>query len=134
MRQSRLRPDSKPLGRNHERIFCCLFAAAAYFFPRPLTGAREKSNPTDAAADLRDVPGPRSSRFAELRAYAKKAMRREIWSSWQVRDIDIGKAHIGIGMVLTAASSTSRAAGFGRRSTTGQRGLSHQSPGRRHSS
>ena len=59
--------------------------------------AQDKINPTDPQPTCRMCPGyylPES----ELLAYLKKA-RDEKLVDQQVRDIEIGKAHIGIGMV-----------------------------------
>src|SRR5260221_11470435 len=75
--------------------FLFAFAAAA-FFPAALT-AQEKINPTDPQPTCAMCPGTLVP-LAELEAYAKKAIAEKLVDQ-QVRDIDIGRAHIGIGMV-----------------------------------
>src|SRR5467141_2529421 len=75
--------------------FLFVFAAAA-FFPVALT-AQEKINPTDPQPTCAMCPGTLVP-LAELEAYAKKAIAEKLVDQ-QVRDIDIGKAHVGIGMV-----------------------------------
>jgi mannose-6-phosphate isomerase-like protein (cupin superfamily) len=75
--------------------FLFAFATAA-FFPAALT-AQEKINPTDPQPTCAMCPGTLVP-LAELEAYAKKAIAEKLVDQ-QVRDIDIGKAHIGIGMV-----------------------------------
>ena len=70
--------------------------AAAVCFPAALM-AQEKINPTDPQPTCRMCPGtviPHS----ELEAYTQKAKAERLIDQ-QVRDIDIGKANIGIGMV-----------------------------------
>ena len=54
-------------------------------------------NPTDPQPTCAMCPGTLIP-LAELEAYAKKAVAEKLVDQ-QVRDIDIGKAHIGIGMV-----------------------------------
>jgi len=69
-------------------LFMCL--AVALF-------AQGRSNPTDPQPTCRMCPGefiPAS----ELQAYTQKAIAEKL-TDQQVRDIEIGKAHIGIGMV-----------------------------------
>jgi mannose-6-phosphate isomerase-like protein (cupin superfamily) len=59
--------------------------------------AQERVNPTDPQPTCNMCPGtyiPRS----ELQAYTKKAMAEKL-TDQQVRDVEIGKAHVGIGMV-----------------------------------
>src|ERR1700704_658855 len=75
--------------------FLFVFAAAA-FFPASLT-AQEKINPTDPQPTCAMCPGTLVP-LAELEAYAKKAIAEKLVDQ-QVRDIDIGKAHIGMGVV-----------------------------------
>ena len=75
--------------------FLFLFAAAA-LFPSALT-AQEKINPTDPQPTCAMCPGTLVP-LAELEAYREKAIAEKLVDQ-QVRDIDIGKAHIGIGMV-----------------------------------
>jgi mannose-6-phosphate isomerase-like protein (cupin superfamily) len=59
--------------------------------------AQEKINPTDPQPTCNMCPGTVIP-LAELEAYTKKAMAERLIDQ-QVRDIDIGKAHVGIGMV-----------------------------------
>src|SRR2546425_1058207 len=75
--------------------FLFVFAAAA-FFPAALM-AQEKINPTDPQPTCAMCPGTLIP-LAELEAYKEKAIAEKLVDQ-QVRDIDIGKAHIGIGMV-----------------------------------
>src|SRR3989442_6757423 len=75
--------------------FLFAFAAAACF-PAALM-AKEKINPTDPQPTCAMCPGALVP-LAELEAYAKKAIAEKLVDQ-QVRDIDIGKAHVGIGMV-----------------------------------
>ena len=75
--------------------FLFAFATAA-FFPVALT-AQEKINPTDPQPTCAMCPGTLIP-LAELEAYTKKAVDENLLDQ-QVRDIEIGKAHIGIGMV-----------------------------------
>src|SRR6266571_2009708 len=75
--------------------FLFVFAAASCF-PAALT-AQEKINPTDPQPTCAMCPGTLVP-LAELEAYAKKAIAEKL-TDQQVRDIEIGKAHIGIGMV-----------------------------------
>jgi mannose-6-phosphate isomerase-like protein (cupin superfamily) len=59
--------------------------------------AQVRVNPTDPQPTCNMCPGtyiPRS----ELQAYTKKAMAEKL-TDQQVRDVEIGKAHVGIGMV-----------------------------------
>jgi mannose-6-phosphate isomerase-like protein (cupin superfamily) len=59
--------------------------------------ARTKINPTDPQPTCNMCPGTYISR-SELQAYAKKAIDEQLLDQ-QVRDIEIGRSHIGIGMV-----------------------------------
>ena len=61
----------------------------------PMAGAQV--NPTDPQPTCRMCPGTYIPR-AELEAYTKKAIAEKLVDQ-QVRDVEIGKAHIGIGMV-----------------------------------
>jgi mannose-6-phosphate isomerase-like protein (cupin superfamily) len=54
-------------------------------------------NPTDPQPTCRMCPGTYIP-LSELEAYTKKAIQEKL-TDQQVRDIDIGKAHVGIGMV-----------------------------------
>jgi mannose-6-phosphate isomerase-like protein (cupin superfamily) len=59
--------------------------------------ARAQINPTDPQPTCAMCPGTYIPR-AELEAYTKKALDENLLDQ-QVRDVEIGKAHIGIGMV-----------------------------------
>ncbi len=59
--------------------------------------AQAKVNPTDPQPSCNMCPGTYIP-VAELEAYRQKAVKENLVDQ-QVRDIDIGKAHIGIGMV-----------------------------------
>ncbi|MCS6765740.1 MAG: AraC family ligand binding domain-containing protein [Candidatus Protistobacter heckmanni] len=72
-----------------------LCAAPLAFAPAAV--AQEKINPTDPQPTCRMCPGTYIP-VAELEAYTKKALAEKLLDQ-QVRDIDIGKANIGIGMV-----------------------------------
>jgi len=66
----------------------CIVAALA---------AQQKINPTDPQPTCSMCPGHYIP-LSELQAYTKKAIDERLLDQ-QVRDIEIGKAHIGIGMV-----------------------------------
>jgi len=59
--------------------------------------AQAKINPTDPQPTCNMCPGTYIP-LSELQAYTKKAIDEKLLDQ-QVRDIDIGKAHVGIGMV-----------------------------------
>jgi len=59
--------------------------------------AQGRINPTDPQPTCAMCPGEYIA-ASELRAYTKKAIAEKL-TDQQVRDIEIGKAHIGIGMV-----------------------------------
>ena len=59
--------------------------------------AQAKINPTDPQPTCNMCPGHYIP-LSELQAYTKKAIAERL-TDQQVRDIEIGKAHIGIGMV-----------------------------------
>src|SRR5690242_16637364 len=59
--------------------------------------AQSAINPTDPQPTCRMCPGTVIP-LAELEAYTRKAIAERL-TDQQVRDIDIGKSHIGIGMV-----------------------------------
>jgi mannose-6-phosphate isomerase-like protein (cupin superfamily) len=59
--------------------------------------AQTKINPTDPQPTCAMCPGYHIP-LSELQAYTKKAIEEKL-TDQQVRDIEIGKAHIGIGMV-----------------------------------
>lgn len=77
-----------------KKLLLVLVAAAC--FPAALL-AQEKINPTDPQPTCNMCPGTVIP-LAELEAYTKKAMAERLVDQ-QVRDIEIGKAHVGIGMV-----------------------------------
>src|SRR3981081_4494335 len=66
----------------------CIVAALA---------AQQKINPTDPQPTCNMCPGHYIP-LSELQAYTKKANDERLLDQ-QVRDIEIGKAHVGIGMV-----------------------------------
>src|SRR5215510_5139177 len=74
-----------------------LFAVAALACIAAISGAQAQVNPTDPQPTCNMCPGTYIPR-AELDAYTKKAIEEKLVDQ-QVRDIEIGKAHIGIGMV-----------------------------------
>ena len=59
--------------------------------------AQSKINPTDPQPTCEMCPGTYIP-LSELDAYTKKAIAEKI-TDQQVRDIDLGKGHVGIGMV-----------------------------------
>jgi mannose-6-phosphate isomerase-like protein (cupin superfamily) len=59
--------------------------------------AQERINPTDPQPTCRMCPGTHIP-VSELEAYTKKALAEGLIDQ-QVRDVEIGKAHVGIGMV-----------------------------------
>ena len=59
--------------------------------------AQGKINPTDPQPTCRMCPGYYIP-LSELQAYTKKAIDEKLLDQ-QVRDVEIGKAHVGIGMV-----------------------------------
>src|SRR5438876_3170310 len=87
-----MEPDTK---EEPMKNFLFVFAAAA-IFPAALM-AQEKINPTDPQPTCAMCPGTLIP-LAELEAYKEKAIAEKLVDQ-QVRDIDIGKAHIGIGIV-----------------------------------
>jgi mannose-6-phosphate isomerase-like protein (cupin superfamily) len=72
-------------------------ALAAYLVITPSLMAQAKINPTDPQPTCNMCPGTYIP-VSELEAYTKKAIAEDLLDQ-QVRDIEIGKAHIGIGMV-----------------------------------
>lgn len=81
------------------------FVAAACF-PGALM-AQEKVNPTDPQPSCNMCPGTVIP-LSELEAYTKIAMEERLIDQ-QVRDIEIGKAHVGIGMVYRGKLDKPRA-------------------------
>jgi mannose-6-phosphate isomerase-like protein (cupin superfamily) len=74
-----------------------LFALITVVLAAGSLGAQGKVNPTDPQPTCNMCPGTYIP-LAELEAYTKKAIAEKLIDQ-QVRDIDIGKAHIGIGVV-----------------------------------
>jgi hypothetical protein len=70
---------------------------AALTFAMASAPAQAQVNPTDPQPTCTMCPGTHIS-GAELESYTKKAIAEKLVDQ-QVRDIDIGKAHVGIGMV-----------------------------------
>jgi len=70
--------------------------AVALFLAAPLMG-QGKINPTDPQPTCNMCPGTYIP-LSELQAYTQKAIAEKLLDQ-QVRDIEIGKAHVGIGMV-----------------------------------
>ena len=68
-------------------VICCVAALSA----------QAKVNPTDPQPTCTMCPGTYIP-LSELEAYTKKAVQEKL-TDQQVRDIEIGKAHVGIGMV-----------------------------------
>jgi mannose-6-phosphate isomerase-like protein (cupin superfamily) len=85
-------PDSEEV---HMKNFLLVLAATACV-AAPLM-AEGQINPTDPQPACNMCPGTLIP-LAELEAYTKKAIAEKLVDQ-QVRDIDIGKAHVGIGMV-----------------------------------
>ena len=73
-----------------------LVLTMAAYFVAPVM-AQRKINPTDPQPTCSMCPGTYIP-LSELEAYTKKAIAEKLVDQ-QVRDIDIGKAHVGIGMV-----------------------------------
>ena len=83
--------------KNEVRMKNFLFVVAvALFLAAPLMG-QGKINPTDPQPTCNMCPGTYIP-LSELQAYTQKAIAEKLLDQ-QVRDIEIGKAHIGIGMV-----------------------------------
>ncbi len=60
-------------------------------------GAQSRVNPTDPQPTCNMCPGQYIP-LSELQAYTKKAVDEKLLDQ-QVRDVELGKAHVGIGMV-----------------------------------
>jgi len=73
------------------------FALATCLVITPSLMGQAKINPTDPQPTCNRCPGTYIP-VSELEAYTKKAIAENLLDQ-QVRDIEIGKAHIGIGMV-----------------------------------
>ena len=74
-----------------------LFALGLVALVAVVVVAQAKINPTDPQPTCAMCPGYHIP-LSELQAYTKKAIEEKLVDQ-QVRDIEIGKAHIGIGMV-----------------------------------
>ena len=81
----------KSIFRSFPTILCLMVGAPA------LAQDPVRINPTDPQPTCTMCPGTYIP-AAELEGYARKALAEKLLDQ-QVRDIDIGKAHIGIGMV-----------------------------------
>ena len=77
------------------KAILCTSAALAVVFTTAT--AQAQVNPTDPQPTCTMCPGTHIA-VAELESYTKKAIAEKLVDQ-QVRDIDIGKAHVGIGMV-----------------------------------
>ena len=74
-----------------------LFGCVATTFVVATLVAQGKVNPTDPQPTCNMCPGTHIP-LSELEAYTKKAIAEKL-TDQQVRDVEIGKAHVGIGMV-----------------------------------
>jgi mannose-6-phosphate isomerase-like protein (cupin superfamily) len=74
-----------------------LVLIAIAFAAVPLMAQAQKINPTDPQPTCNMCPGTYIP-LSELEAYSKKAIAEKLVDQ-QVRDVDIGKAHVAIGMV-----------------------------------
>lgn len=74
-----------------------LFGCGAAVCVVAALGAQGRVNPTDPQPTCNLCPGTYIP-LSELEAYTRKAMAEKL-TDQQVRDIDIGKAHVGIAMV-----------------------------------
>src|SRR6186713_1782929 len=86
-----------------ERMRIAFVFAAAVGLTTALL-AQGKVNPTDPQPSCNMCPGTYIP-LSELDAYTKKAMAEKLVDQ-QMRDIDIGKAHVGIGMVYRTRLDT----------------------------
>jgi mannose-6-phosphate isomerase-like protein (cupin superfamily) len=74
-----------------------LFGCGAAAFVVATLVAQGRVNPTDPQPTCNMCPGTYIP-LSELEAYTKKALAEKL-TDQQVRDVEIGKAHVGIGMV-----------------------------------
>jgi mannose-6-phosphate isomerase-like protein (cupin superfamily) len=81
----------------HSRAKMALLAVGVMAGAAAATIAQSKINPTDPQPTCNMCPGTYIP-LSELEAYTKKAIAERL-TDQQVRDIEIGKAHVGIGMV-----------------------------------
>jgi mannose-6-phosphate isomerase-like protein (cupin superfamily) len=93
MRRYKMKSNNKEA---YMKDFLLAFAATACI-AAPLMAQGQKINPTDPQPTCNMCPGTLVP-LAELEAYTKKAIAEKLVDQ-QVRDIDIGKANVGIGMV-----------------------------------
>jgi mannose-6-phosphate isomerase-like protein (cupin superfamily) len=87
----------KRLFRGLPTLLCLLIAVPAQAQAQVQTPVQARINPTDPQPTCPMCPGTYIP-LGELEAYTKKALAEKLLDQ-QVRDIDIGKANIGIGMV-----------------------------------
>jgi mannose-6-phosphate isomerase-like protein (cupin superfamily) len=80
----------KNMSKGLSRIAASAFLISAF-------GTQAQTNPTDPQPTCTMCPGTVVA-AAELDAYTRKALSENLLDQ-QVRDVDIGKSHIGIGMV-----------------------------------
>ena len=80
-------------------------AALALALALANAAAQAQVNPTDPQPTCTMCPGTYIS-LAELESYTKKAVAEKLVDQ-QVRDIDIGKANVGIGMTFAVRSHRS---------------------------
>ncbi len=81
-----------------------LFGCGAAAFVVATLVAQGRVNPTDPQPTCNMCPGTHIP-LSELEAYTKKAMVEKL-TDQQVRDVEIGKAHVGIGMVYRGKLDT----------------------------
>jgi mannose-6-phosphate isomerase-like protein (cupin superfamily) len=81
----------------HARAKLALLVVGVIAGAAAATIAQSKINPTDPQPTCNMCPGTYIP-LSELEAYTKKAIAERL-TDQQVRDIEIGKAHVGIGMV-----------------------------------
>ena len=74
-----------------------LFGCAAAICVAGALNAQGKPNPTDPQPTCNMCPGTYIP-LSELEAYTSKAIKEKL-TDQQVRDVEIGKAHVGIGVV-----------------------------------
>ena len=74
-----------------------VFGLVAVFVIAAVMIGQVRINPTDPQPTCSMCPGTHIP-VSELEAYTRKAMSENLVDQ-QVRDVEIGKAHVGIGMV-----------------------------------
>jgi mannose-6-phosphate isomerase-like protein (cupin superfamily) len=90
-----MRKELDPITTRRIKDFLLAFVAIACVACVPI--AQGQINPTDPQPTCNMCPGTLIP-LSELEAYTKKAIAEKLIDQ-QVRDIEIGKAHVGIGMV-----------------------------------